>query len=98
MRAHPRFAGAANVGYELGSQLLAVGIDSPERLAEVGPREAWLRLRVQFPGCNGLRTLLALQGAVDDLLVEQLSPHVVAELKTWRERHLADEGRSVSDQ
>ena len=88
---HPKFPGAANIGLELGTRLLAVGIDSVERLEEVGAREAWLRLRVQFPECDEVVWLLALQGAIDDVLVPKLPAARVAELKRWHAVHCADE-------
>ena len=88
---HPHFQGAANIGYELGTQLVSVGIDSIERLEDLGAREVWLRLRVQFPQRGDLATLLALQGAIDDVLAPRLSAEVTAELRGWRKRHLADE-------
>jgi hypothetical protein len=88
---HPHFPAAANIGYELGTQLVGVGIDGMERLADLGAREAWLRLRVQFPQRGDLATLLALQGAIDDVLAPRLSAQLTAELREWRKRHLADE-------
>ena len=97
MRRETRFHGAPNIGFELGTQLLSVGIDGLERLADVGAKEAWLRLRVQFPGCNALRCLLALQGAVDDLHLDQMSAHQIAELRTWRLHHLNGEGAGLGD-
>lgn len=88
---HPKFTGAPNIGLDLGTQLMAVGIDSIERLEDVGAREAWLRLRVQFPERDNLRSLLALQGAIDDVLAPKLPAARVAELRHWYEVHLADE-------
>lgn len=88
---HPKFTGAANIGFELGTQLLAVGIDSIERLEEVGAREAFLRLRVQFPDLDNVRCLLALQGAIDDVLAPKLPAARAAELRHWYAVHRADE-------
>ena len=84
-------AGAANLSFELVSQLQAVGIDSLERLTELGVREAWLRLRQLYPPRNSLQTLLALQGAVDDQHWDVLPQHLAGQLKAWREKYLADE-------
>jgi hypothetical protein len=81
----------ANIGLDLGGQLVAVGVDGFERLADLGAREAWLRLRVQFPQRGDLATLLALQGAIDDVLAPRLRAELRAELRAWFERHLADE-------
>ncbi|MBI2300436.1 MAG: TfoX/Sxy family DNA transformation protein [Armatimonadetes bacterium] len=97
MRRDLRFQGVPNIGFELGTQLVTVGIDSLERLVDVGAREAWLRLRVQHPGCNALRTLLALHGAIEDRPMDALAPHDVAELRAWRRNHLEGEGAGLSD-
>ena len=88
---HPNFPGAANIGFDLGNHLVAVGVGDIDRLIETGARDAWLRLRVQFDECDTLRCLLCLQGAIDDVLVQRLPPHTVAELKTWYQNHIADE-------
>lgn len=88
---HRNFPAAANIGLELGTQLTAVGVDSLDRLCDVGAREAWLRLRGQFPQRSDLASLLALQGAIDDVLSPRLSAHTVAELRDWRRRHLAED-------
>ena len=87
---HKSFPGAVNIGLELGTQLKHVGVDSIERLVELGAREAWLRLRVQYPLRGDLGTLLGLQGAIDDVLAAKLPAQVVAELRNWRTRHLND--------
>jgi hypothetical protein len=87
---HPRFPAAANIGLELGSQLAAVGVDSLDRLTDVGAREAWLRLRVQYPARGDLQSLLALQGAIDDVLVPKLPAPLVAELRHWWRSHTDD--------
>jgi hypothetical protein len=95
MRHHPSFSGAANITFELGGNLLAVGVSDLDRLVDLGAREAWLRLRTLFPQRGDLRTLLALQGAIEDQNIEQLEPGITHELRTWRQRHLADEGPDV---
>lgn len=88
---HPDFGTAPNIDLGLGSQLKAVGIDSLDRLIEVGAREAWLRLRGQFPLRNNEQALLALQGAIDDVLVPRLPASVAAELRRWFAGQAEDE-------
>ncbi len=53
-----------NVGKVLEKNLIDVGIPSPERLREVGAREAflWIRARVDPGAC--LHMLYGLEGAV----------------------------------
>lgn len=87
---HPSFPAVANVDFELGGQLVAVGVESLERLCDLGAREAWLRLRGQFAGRDDARTLLRLQGAIDDVAVERLPAETAYELRRWLERYLAD--------
>ncbi len=82
--------GAANLGFELVGQLQAVGVDSLDRLIDIGPREAWLRLRQQYPRRGTLKTLLALQGAVLDVEATFLPLHVVDDLRAWMARHADD--------
>lgn len=91
MRSHPSFAQAPNIGFDLGYQLVAVGCDCYERLCDLGAREVWLRLRVQFPERNSLKTLLALHGAIEQVTVARMPPDMAADLRGWRERHLAGE-------
>lgn len=38
-----------NIGQEMARKLRAVGIDSPEKLAEIGSKEAFFRLKETFP-------------------------------------------------
>lgn len=55
-----------NIGVTVAAQLRAVGIDSAERLREVGAREAWLRiLAIDDSAC--MHRLLGLFGAEKDI-------------------------------
>ncbi len=38
-----------NIGAVLEEQLLAIGIDTPQKLAETGSRKAWLDIRAGDP-------------------------------------------------
>jgi DNA transformation protein len=55
---------AINVGPVLGGELRQVGIESLERLRELGYREAWRRLHVVAPERDCTHSLLALAGAI----------------------------------
>lgn len=87
---HPDFHGAPNIGLELGSNLQAVGIGDLDRLIEVGAREAWLRLRGQFPDCEKVACLLNLQAAILDVLTPRLPASVTAELRAWHAKYCDD--------
>lgn len=61
-----------NIGDALAAQLREVGIDSAERLREVGAREAWLRiLAIDDSAC--INRLLGLFGAEKGVLKRAIS-------------------------
>ncbi len=80
-------SGAANLTFDLVGQLRAVGVTTFDRLVELGPKEAWLRLRQMDPKCERFAVLLALQGAVHDCPVDRLSQAAVDDLRHWWRRH-----------
>lgn len=80
-------SGAANLSFELVTQLQLCGVDSLDRLEDLGAGEAWLRLRQQFEARDTFATLLALQGAIEETLVPFLPLEQVDELRAWWERH-----------
>jgi DNA transformation protein len=51
----PRLSELPNIGPELEKQLMAVGINTPEELREVGSCEAWLRILRQDPSACMMR-------------------------------------------
>lgn len=83
--------GAANLTFELVAELQAVGVDSLDRLADIGAREAFLRLRQQFRKRDRLASLLALQGAIEDEVVTFLPLEKVDQLRAWLAEHQRDE-------
>jgi DNA transformation protein and related proteins len=55
-----------NIGRKLEEQLISVGIDSAEKLKEVGSKEAWLRIKeIDFSACYN--RLCALEGAIQNI-------------------------------
>lgn len=52
-----------NIGPKLADNLYRVGVDSPEKLRELGAREAFLRIRVQVDPTACFHQLTALAGA-----------------------------------
>ncbi|MDE7271012.1 MAG: TfoX/Sxy family protein, partial [Acetatifactor sp.] len=52
-----------NIGKEMEKKLTAVGIDTPEKLLELGAKQAFLTLKERYPQVC-LVHLYALEGAV----------------------------------
>ena len=67
---------------ELARKLAAVGIESPEQLAEAGAKEAFFRLKKTFPQVC-LVHLYALEGAVTGQEYNQLPEETKRELKAF---------------
>ena len=63
-------------------KLIFVGIDSPEKLAEVGARQAFLQLKAAYPQVC-LVHLYALEGAIQQIDFNRLSPEKKKELKAF---------------
>ena len=71
-----------NIGRGMEKKLLFVGIDSPEKLAEVGARQAFLRLKAAYLHVC-LVHLYALEGAIQKIDFNLLSPEKKKELKAF---------------
>ena len=71
-----------NIGRELARKLTAAGVDSPEKLAEAGAKEAFFRMKTLYPGVC-LVHLYALEGAVRDVDFNALPPETKADLKAF---------------
>jgi DNA transformation protein len=65
---------AVNVGSVLGAELRREGVDSLERLRELGYRAAWERLQAAAPDRDCAHSLLALAGAIQGVRWTQLPP------------------------
>jgi DNA transformation protein len=70
-----------NIGRKSASWLESVGIQSPEELFDLGPVEAYKRLKSARPNEVSLNMLYALQGAILDLPWNELPPDVKDKLK-----------------
>ena len=75
-------SGMRNLGKEMEKKLKSVGIDSPERLVEVGAKQAFLTLKGIYPNIC-LVHLYVLQGAIDDIGFDCLSEDMKKELKEF---------------
>ena len=71
-----------NIGKEMARKLSAVGIESPEKLAEAGSKEAFFRLKTVFPQVC-LVHLYALEGAIRNTEFNSLSEETKRELKEF---------------
>lgn len=72
-----------NIGPKLAENLEKAGIQTPERLRELGAEEAFLRIRTRVDSTACLNQLEALAGAAEGVRKSQLSPERKAELKAW---------------
>ena len=72
----------ANIGSEMAKKLTAVGIDSPEKLARLGAKQAFFRLKEAYPQVC-LVHLYALEGAIQDIEFNHLSEEKKKELKEF---------------
>lgn len=71
-----------NIGEKLEEQLNKIGIDTIDRLKEVGSKEAWLNIRsVDRSAC--INRLYALEGAIQGIRWHNLSKEVKIELKEF---------------
>lgn len=75
-----------NVGRVLEENLLAVGIETPEQLEEVGAKEAFLRIRLQRDPGACLHMLYGIQGAIEGIPDKLLSTDTKQELKAFFHR------------
>ncbi len=74
-----------NIGKEMARKLAAVGIETPERLAQAGAEEAFFRMKAVFPEIC-LVHLYALEGAVQDVELNSLPPDRKRELKAFSDQ------------
>jgi len=72
-----------NVGKVLEENLLAVGIETPEQLQEIGAEEAFRRIRLQRDPGACLHMLYGIQGAILGIPDKHLSAEIKQELKAF---------------
>lgn len=78
----PDLTSMKNIGAEMARKLAAVGVRTPEELAEAGAKDAFFRLKTLYPGVC-LVHLYALEGAVRSVDFNELPPEVKADLKEF---------------
>ena len=72
----------ANIGGEMAKKLTAVGIDSPEKLIELGSKQAFFKLKEAYPNVC-LVHLYALEGAIQNIEFNCLPEEKKKELKEF---------------
>jgi DNA transformation protein len=72
-----------NVGKVLESNLLSVGIETPEQLRSIGAEEAFARIRAQVDSGACLHMLYGIQGAIDGISDKFLSIQTKERLKLF---------------
>lgn len=70
-----------NVGAVLEENLKAVGIDTPERLCEVGAKEAFGRIRAAVDPGACLHMLYGIEGAIQGIPDSKLADETKKDLK-----------------
>lgn len=71
-----------NIGDEMARKLTAVGVNSPEKLMELGAKQAFVRLKALYPQVC-LVHLYALEGAIHNMEFNCLSEEKKRELKEF---------------
>ncbi|TWH51886.1 TfoX/Sxy family protein [Sporomusa sp. KB1] len=72
-----------NIGKILEANLLAVGIETPEQLREIGAKEAFRRIRLQRDPGACLHMLYGIQGAILGILDTLMPADTKLELKAF---------------
>lgn len=73
-----------NIGKEMEMKLNAVNISTAEELIQIGSKEAFFRLNLQYSNIC-LVHLYTLQGAIDNIEYNLLSDEVKANLKSFND-------------
>ncbi len=71
-----------NIGKEIAKKLATVGIDSSEKLIEIGSKQAFLQLKQEYPNVC-LVHLYTLEGAITNTEFNCLSEEKKKELKEF---------------
>jgi len=73
-----------NIGGVLENQLIAVGIDTPEKLRELGTEKTFVRLKAYDSG-SCFHKLTAIEGAVQGIPKKDISDERKAQLRKFFE-------------
>ena len=75
-----------NIGKTMESQLNQIGVTTPEQLANLGSKDAWLLIQGFDPSACLLR-LMALEGAIQGIKKNDLPDQTKADLKAFYHAH-----------
>ena len=71
-----------NIGKEIESKLIAVGISTADELKSTGSKDAFIRLKTRYPNVC-LVHLYTLEGAISGIDYNQLPESVKSDLKAF---------------
>lgn len=71
-----------NIGKEMERKLISIGIDSAEKLMELGAKQAFVKLKQEYPQVC-LVHLYTLEGAIQNMEFNSLSEDKKKELKEF---------------
>lgn len=71
-----------NIGKVVEEQLIQVGIDSVDKLKQIGAKEAWLKIQ-QIDESACIHRLMALEGAIEGVKKTMLPDEVKNDLKEF---------------
>lgn len=71
-----------NIGKVVEEQLIQVGIDSVDKLKQIGAKEAWLKIQ-QIDESACINRLMALEGAIEGVKKTMLPDEVKNNLKEF---------------
>ncbi|MGN8630621.1 TfoX/Sxy family protein [Blautia sp. HCP3S3_G3] len=75
-----------NIGKKVEEQLVQAGIESIDKLKQMGSKSAWLKIQeIDESAC--IHRLLALEGAIQGVKKTMLSDEVKADLKEFYQGH-----------
>lgn len=77
-----KFTAMMNIGKEIERKLISVGIDTPEKLIELGSKRAFAKLKDAYPNVC-LVHLYTLEGAIYNTEYNRLSEDTKRELKDF---------------
>lgn len=80
----PELTEMRNIGKEMARKLASVGIGSPEQLAGLGAKQAFLTLKGRYPNIC-LVHLYALEGAIQNLPYNALPEETRKDLKAFND-------------
>lgn len=75
-------ASMINIGREMSRKLASVGVDTPEKLTELGAEQVFFQLKVRYPNVC-LVHLYALEGAITGIPYNALPDKRKRELKAF---------------